>query len=159
MADDIRTPSARLEALTIELPQAPAAVGAYVQARRHGDLIFVTGQLAFVDGAILHPGVLGDGVDEERGRQAARACALNSIAAAADAVGGVDKIDCVLQIVGYLACTDDFSGHSAVLNGASELFVDVFGESGRHTRTNVGVNSLPLRTPIELQVTFAAIAQ
>ena len=152
-------PSARLASLGITLPNAPAPVGAYVPARMHGGMVFVTGQLAFVEGAIIHPGVLGADVDEEQGREAARVCALNAISAASEAAGGVDNLRGVLQIVGYLATTADFTGHSAVLNGASETLVEVFGDAGRHTRSNLGVSSLPLRSTVELQVTFLVVAE
>lgn len=150
-------PSARLAALGVVLPDAPLPIGAYVPARIHGGLVFVTGQLAFRDGAILHAGVLGAEVNEEKGREAARACALNAIAAAAQAAGGVDRLGSALQITGFLATTSDFTGHSEVLNGSSELLVEVFGAEGRHTRSNVGVASLPLRSPVELQVTFSLV--
>lgn len=152
-------PSARLAALHVVLPDTPAPVGAYVPARIHGGLVFVTGQLAFRDGAILHPGVLGAEVSVEQGRDAARTCALNAIAAAAQAAGGVDHLGSVLQITGFLATTSTFTGHSEVLNGASEVLVDVFGAEGKHTRSNVGAVSLPLRSPVELQVTFALLEQ
>lgn len=152
-------PSDRLAALGIALPSAPAPVGAYVPARMHGGMVFVTGQLAFVEGAIVHPGVLGSDVDESQGREAARVCALNAISAAAQVAGGVDNLSGVLQVVGFLATTTDFAGHSAVLNGASETLVEVFGDEGRHTRSNLGVSSLPLRSPVELQVTFLVVAK
>ncbi len=150
-----RTPSARLADLGVELPVAPAPVGAYVPARVFGGMVIVTGQLPFRDGVIVHPGVLGLDVGEEEGREAAHQCALNAIAAAAQAAGGVDRIGGVLQITGFLATSADFTGHSAVLNGASETLVQVFGDDGRHTRSNVGAASLPLRSPVELEVTFS----
>lgn len=152
-------PSARLATLGVVLPDTPTPVGEYVPARIHGGLVFVTGQLAFRDGAILHAGVLGAEVNEEQGREAARACALNAVAAAAQAAGGVDRLGSVLQITGFLATTSVFTGHSEVLNGASEVLVEVFGAEGRHTRSNVGVASLPLRSPVELQVTFSLVGQ
>jgi len=147
--------TARIAELGVDLPHVAQPVGSYVQARIHGGQIIVTGQLAFVDGSIAHPGLLGGGVSVDEGAVAARICALNSIAAAADVAGGLDKIEGVLHLTGYLACVDGFTGHSAVLNGASDIFVEIFGESGRHARTNVGVASLPLRSPVELQVTYA----
>jgi enamine deaminase RidA (YjgF/YER057c/UK114 family) len=148
-------PSERLAALGWTLPKAPAPVGSYVPSRLNGGLVFVTGQLSFVDGEILHPGLLGGGVTADQGAEAARVCALNSIAAAGEAVGGVDELGGVLQIVGFLATTSEFTEHSVVLNGASDAFVAVFGDEGRHTRSNVGVSTLPLRSPIELQVNFS----
>jgi enamine deaminase RidA (YjgF/YER057c/UK114 family) len=153
--DLVPRPSQRLASLGWALPAAPAPVGSYVPARRSGDLVFATGQLAFVDGEILYPGVLGDEVTTDQGAAAARVCALNSIAAAATVLADVDEISGVLQIVGFLATTPDFAGHSAVLNGASDALAAVFGDEGRHTRSNVGVSSLPLRSAVELQVTFS----
>jgi enamine deaminase RidA (YjgF/YER057c/UK114 family) len=148
-------PSARLHELGLALPAAPAPVGSYVPARVHAGLVFITGQLAFVDGVIAHPGLLGAEVTRDQGVQAAQVCALNAIAAGADAVGGIDELTGVLSIVGYLACAPGFTELSAVLNGASDLLADVFGPEGVHTRTNVGVATLPLGTPVEVQVTFA----
>lgn len=147
------TPSARLEALGLRLPQAPGPVGSYVQARVHGGVVYVTGQLPFVDGSVLYPGLLGRDLDAEQGALVARTCALNSLAAAADAVGGLDAIAGVLQLVGYLACADGFTGHSLVLDGASDLLREVVAPDG-HTRSNVGVASLPLSSAVELQVTY-----
>lgn len=148
-------PSERLASLGWTLPAVPAPVGSYVPARLNGQLVFVTGQLAFFGGEILHPGLLGEGVTAEQGAAAARLCALNSIAAAAQVAGGVDEIAGVLQVIGFLATVSEFAGHSAVLNGASDALAAVFGDEGRHTRSNVGVSTLPLRSPVELQVTFS----
>ncbi len=149
--------SERLTELGIKLPPPAAPVGSYLQAKVHERLIFVTGQLALVDGVIANPGLLGSELDATQGSLAARDCALNSIAAAAAVVGGIDRIAGVLQATGFLACAPGFTAHSVVLNGASDLFVEVFGESGRHTRTNVGVGSIPLSSSVELQVTFEII--
>lgn len=151
-------PSTRLHELGRELPAAPAPVGSYVPARVHGGLVFITGQLAFVDGEISPAGLLGQDVTVDQGVQAAQVCALNAIAAGAEAVGGIDELTGVLSIVGYLACAPGFTELSAVLDGASDLLADVFGPAGAHTRTNVGVTTLPLGTPVELQVTFATAA-
>lgn len=146
-------PTERLASLGLSLPQAPGPVGSYVQARVHGSVVYVTGQLPFVDEQILFPGLLGREVDAEQGVLVARTCALNSLAAAASAVGGLDGIGGVLQVVGYLACAEGFTGHSQVLNGASDLLRDVVAPDG-HTRSNIGVASLPLRSAVELQVTY-----
>ena len=152
-------PSKRLIDHGLVLPPVATPVGSYVQAKVHDRLIFVTGQLAFINGEISVPGLLGAQVSADQGATAARVCALNSIAAAASTVGGIDRIAGVLQVTGFLACTEGFTGHSLVLNGASDLFVEIFGEGGRHTRTNIGVGSLPLGSPIELQVTFEMIGE
>lgn len=151
------TPSARLAALGLTLPPAPLPVGSYVQARVHCGMVFVTGQLPFVEGQILHAGLLGQDLDADQGALVARTCALNSLAAAAAAAGGLDAISGVLQVVGYLACAPGFTGHSAVLNGASDLLRDVLAPDG-HTRTNIGVASLPLGSAVELQVTYLLVS-
>lgn len=151
------TPTQRLADLGIELPPVAAPVGSYVPARVHGGLVHVTGQLAFVGGEITSPGILGESVTVEQGALAARAAALNSLAAAAQAVGGIDKLTGVLQVVGYSACVPGFDGLSTVLNGASDLFPLVFADAGVHTRTNVGVAWLPLGSPVEVQVLYAAL--
>lgn len=148
------TPSQRLTDLGIHLPSVAAPVGSYVPARVHSGLIHVTGQLAFVDGEIPVTGVLGDAVTVDAGVEAARAATLNSLAAAAQAVGGIDAVGGVLQVVGYMACVHGFAGLSTVLNGASDLLRDVFGDAGVHTRSNVGVAWLPLGSPVEIQVLF-----
>ena len=148
------TPSARLREAGLQLPPVPAPVGSYVQARCHGSTVHVTGQLAFVDGAIPWPGRVGEEVSVADGAEAARVAALNALAAAAAEVGDVDRLTGVIEVVGYTACAQGFDGLSAVLNGASDLFPEIFGESGRHVRTNVGVAWLPLGSPVEVRVVF-----
>ena len=148
------TPSARIREAGLQLPPVPAPVGSYVQARRHGTAVHVTGQLAFVDGEIPWPGRVGVEVSLEQGIESASAAALNSLAAAAAEVGGIDSLDGVLEVVGFTACTPGFDGLSAVLNGASDLFPAIFGDGGRHVRTNVGAAWLPLGSPVEIRVTY-----
>jgi enamine deaminase RidA (YjgF/YER057c/UK114 family) len=148
-------PSVRMAEAGLVLPEAARPVGDYVPALCHGDIVHVTGQLAFVDGRILVPGVLGRDVDVDSGAQAARTAALNSLSAAADAVGGIDHLTGVIEVVGYIACVEGFASLSAVLDGASSVFPMVFGEDGRHVRSNVGVSWLPLGSPVEIRVTFA----
>lgn len=148
-------PSARMRERGIRLPEPASPVGAYTQVKVHGDLVFVTGQLAFVDGDIVHPGLLGRELTAAEGAEAARVAAINAVAAAAHEVGDPDHLDGVVQAVGYLACSQDFADLSFVMNGASEVLVEIFGESGVHTRSTVGVGVLPLSSPVEIQVTFA----
>lgn len=142
----------RLVELGLALPAVPAPVGSYVPAIRHGDLVRTTGQLAFRDGALTATGRVGAEVSLEDGVDAARQAALNAIAAVADLLGGVDEIGAVLEVIGYIACTDDFTGHAPVLNGASDLIEQIFGTAGRHIRYNVGVNRLPLGSPVEIGI-------
>lgn len=148
-------PSARMLANGIQLPEPAEPVGSYTQARLEGEFVFVTGQLAFVDGEIVHPGVLGREVGVHEGVYAARVAALNAVAAAAHVAGGVDAISGVVQAVGYLSCTVDYPELSAVMNGASNVLVEIFGDSGVHTRSTVGVQTLPLRSPVEIQIVCA----
>lgn len=145
-------PSERLHELGLTLPPPAAPVGAYVPAVGHGSVIRTTGQLAFVDGAILEAGRLGAEVSVEAGRAAARQAALNALAAAAAVAGGVDRIERILELVGYVSCDVGFTGMSAVVDGASQVLVDIFGEAGRHVRTNVGVAWLPLGSPVEISL-------
>lgn len=148
-------PSVRMAEAGIVLPDPAKPVGAYVPALCHGDVVHVTGQLAFVDGQIAAPGVLGRDVDLDEGVAAARTAALNAISAAADAVGGVDHLAGVIEVVGFIACVEGFASLSVVLDGASSVFPEVFGDAGRHVRSNVGVAWLPLGSPVEIRVTFA----
>lgn len=146
------TPSERLRELGLRLPEPAAPVGAYVQAVSHGSVIRTTGQLAFVDGAIVAAGRLGVEVSVEAGRAAARQAALNAVAAASAVAGGVDRIEQILELVGYVSCEVGFTGMSAVVDAASQVLVDIFGEAGRHVRTNVGVAWLPLGSPVEISL-------
>ncbi|MDO5700147.1 MAG: RidA family protein [Bowdeniella nasicola] len=149
--------SARLAELGIELPQVPAPVAAYVPAIRHGDLVFTSGQLPMSDGELLCTGLLGDadGPSEQDAARAARVCALNALAAAAEAAGGLDRIARIVKVVGYVASAPTFTGQPAVVNGASELFGEIFGEAGAHARAAVGVASLPLNASVEVEITVA----
>ena len=153
------TASDRLRGLGIELPVPPAPVGAYVPAVRHGDVVRTTGQLPFREGGIEATGRLGAELDTEAGHAAARQAALNAVAAAAAVVGGVDRIARVLEMVAQVACVVGFDGLSAVVDGASEVLVDIFGEAGRHARTNVGVAWLPLGSPVEVSIVIAVAAK
>lgn len=146
--------SARLAELGIELPAVPAPVAAYVPAVVHERLVHTSGQLPFVDGALPETGKVGAGVDAEDAKGYARTCALNALAAAADAAGGVDRIGGVLRVGAFVASAPSFTGQPGVANGASEVLGEIFGEAGRHARAAVGVPVLPLDSPVEVEVTF-----
>jgi len=151
------TVSENLVALGIDLPTVAMPAGAYIPAKRHGDLVFTAGQLPMVAGVLPATGKVGEGhglVPPTDAREYARLCALNAIAAAADAAGGVDNITGVLKVTGFVASVPEFTGQPGVLNGASELLGDVFGDSGRHARSAVGVPVLPLDSPVEVEVVF-----
>jgi enamine deaminase RidA (YjgF/YER057c/UK114 family) len=145
----------RLKELAIELPQ-PSKPGAnYVQAIRSGGQLFLTGQLAQWNGERRYIGKLGRKFGLEEGRAAARMCALNLIAHLRSALDGdLDRVVRCLRVAGYVNSAPDFTGQSQVIDGASDLFVDVFGDSGRHTRMAVGVAVLPYDVAVEVEAIF-----
>ncbi|WP_062200297.1 RidA family protein [Demequina salsinemoris] len=150
--------SQRLAALGLTLPEVAIPVGTYVPALRQGDLIHTSGQLPFVDGSLLatgHVGQRADDVTPEKAAECARAAALNALAAAAQAAGGLDSIESVVKVTGFVSSAPDFTQQPAVLNAASALMVDVFGEAGRHARSAVGVAALPLGAPVEVEIVVA----
>lgn len=151
------SPQERLAALGLELPEVAPPVAAYVPAKVHGDLVYTAGQLPFVSGALPATGKVGDGdglVPAADAYEYARRSALNAIAAAAAAVGGVDRLTGVLKVTGFVASIPEFTGQPGVINGASELLAEVFGDDGRHARSAVGVPVLPLDSPVEVEVVF-----
>ncbi|MET0298033.1 MAG: RidA family protein [Microbacterium sp.] len=151
------TVSARLAELGVDLPAVVPPVAAYVPAKTHGDLVYTAGQLPFVAGALPATGKVGDGhglVPASDAQSFARQCALNAIAAAAAAVGGVDRLTGVLKLTGFVASVPEFTGQPGVINGASEFLGEVFGDAGKHARSAVGVPVLPLDSPVEVEVVF-----
>ncbi|PKQ27343.1 MAG: LysR family transcriptional regulator [Actinobacteria bacterium HGW-Actinobacteria-4] len=148
-------PSNRLAARGLALPSSPPPAGSYVAARRVGNVIYTAGQLPMVDGVLTCTGVVGDEsghVTVARASECAVIALVNAVAAAAHLAGGVDAITGVVRLTGYVASAPGFTGHPSVLNAASELLADVFGESGRHARSAVGVSSLPLGSPVEVEL-------
>ena len=150
------SPSARLLALGLALPPVAAPVADYVPALRVGDLVWTSGQLPFVDGHLPLTGPVGAGPDAmvppEAATDLARRCALNALAAVAEAAGGLDAVLRVVKVTGYVASAPGFTGQPGVLDGASRLLQEVFGEAGRHVRTAVGVAALPLAAPVEVEL-------
>lgn len=149
--------SGRLAELGIDLPEVVPPVAAYIPAKVHGDLVYTSGQLPMVDGALPAVGKVGDGaglVPAADATALARRSALNAIAAAAAAVGGVDRLTGVLKVTGFVASVPEFTGQPGVINGASEVLGEIFGETGRHARSAVGVPVLPLDSPVEVEVVF-----
>ena len=143
---------ARLAELGLELPQVVPPVAAYVPAVRSGSLVFTSGQLPMVDGELPAIGKVGALVTPEQAKDLARTCALNALAAI-DALVGLDAVVGVVKVVGFVASAPDFTGQPGVVNGASELLGDVFpGEAGQHARSAVGVASLPLDAPVEVEL-------
>ena len=150
--------SERLAELGIDLPAVVPPVAAYVPAKAHGDLVYTAGQLPMVSGALPATGKVGEGpglVSAVDAQSFARQCALNAVAAAAAAIGGVDRLTGVVKVVGFVASVPDFTGQPGVVNGASEVLGEIFGEAGRHARSAVGVTVLPLDSPVEVEVVFS----
>ncbi len=143
--------SARLAELGIELPDVAAPVAAYVPAVRTGSHVYTSGQLPFVGGELAATGKVGTEVSPEEAKQHARTAALNGLAAV-HALVGIDSVVRVVKVVGYVASSEGFGGQPAVINGASELLGEVFGDAGAHARAAVGVAELPLGAPVEVEL-------
>ena len=141
----------RLSELGITLPAVAAPVAAYVPAIRVGDQVWTSGQLPFVDGKLPAVGKLGADITVEQGADYARQAALNAFAAV-DALVGINNVKRVLKIVGFVASADGFAEQPAVVNGASNLIGEIFGEAGAHARSAVGVAELPLSSPVEIEI-------
>lgn len=149
------TIDAKLKELNITLPDVPKAVANYVGYKIVDNLVIISGQLPFRDGAILHPGHLGDYVSLDQGVEAARQCAVNILAQLKAAVDGDwSRVRQCVRLGGFVASTPDFTKHPLVVNGASDLIAEVLGESGRHARAAVGVAALPLGASVEVEALF-----
>jgi len=145
----------KLASLGINLHAAPAPVANYVGFVRSGNLLFVSGQVCFdPHGKLIAKGKLGAGVTIEQGQAAARGCAINLLAQVKAALGDLDKVVRVVRLGGFINSAPDFLDGPKVLNGASDLMVEVFGDKGRHARTTVGVASLPADAAVEVEGTF-----
>ena len=142
----------RLSELGLTVPEVVPPVAAYVPVVREGDLVFTSGQLPMVDGALAATGKVGAEVDAEAAKALAETCALNAIAAIKSEVGDLDSVTRVVKVVGFVASDPSFTGQPGVINGASELFVKAFGDKGIHARSAVGVAALPLDAPVEVEV-------
>ncbi|QOC24700.1 RidA family protein [Microbacterium hominis] len=150
--------AARLSELGIELPAVVPPVAAYVPAVVHGDLVYTSGQLPMICGALPATGKVGEGeglVPASEAQRLARQSALNALAAAAAAVGDLERLTGVVKLTGFVASVPDFTGQPGVINGASEVLGEIFGEAGRHARSAVGVPVLPLDSPVEVEVVFS----
>ncbi|MCK0176412.1 RidA family protein [Mycolicibacterium sp. F2034L] len=143
--------SSRLTELGIELPEVVAPLAAYVPAVRTGNLVYTAGQLPIRFGELVQTGKVGTDVDPEEAKDLARLCGLNALAAV-HALVGIDAVTRVVKVVGFVASAAGFSGQPAVINGASELFGEVFGEEGAHARSAVGVSELPRNAPVEVEI-------
>jgi enamine deaminase RidA (YjgF/YER057c/UK114 family) len=146
------SPEERLAALGLTLPEVTRPVAAYVPAVRTGQHVYVSGQLPIADGKLLATGKVGAEVDVEQAAALARVCALNGLAAAASVAGGLSGIARIVKVTGFVASAPGFGGQPRVINGASELLIEVLGEAGRHARSAVGVAELPGDTPVEVEL-------
>jgi enamine deaminase RidA (YjgF/YER057c/UK114 family) len=142
----------RLAELGLTLPSVVAPLAAYVPAVRGGDLVWTSGQLPMVDGQLVAAGKVGAEVDPETAAGLARICALNALAAVKAEIGDLDAVERVVKVVGFVASAPQFTAQPAVVNGASTLLGDVFGDAGSHARSAVGVASLPLDAPVEVEL-------
>jgi len=147
----------RLAELGLTLPEVAKPVAAYVPALVSGNLVYTSGQLPSTAGVLPATGKVGAEVSAEDAKAYARISALNGLAAAASVVGSLDRVTRVVKVVGFVASVPDFTGQPAVVNGASEVLGEIFGEAGRHARSAVGVPVLPLDSPVEVEVVFSYV--
>lgn len=145
---------ARLRQKGITLPEPPKPVGTYLPAVRSGNILFVSGMIPKIIGQVSPKGKVGRELSTREGYDAARLCVLNVLAVAKAEIGSLDGISRVLKVVGYVASGEGFADQPMVVNGASDLLVDIFGERGRHARVAIGVAELPGNVPVEVEVTF-----
>jgi len=148
----VSNPQARLAELGLVLPPVAAPVAAYVPAVRTGSYVYTAGQLPLAEGKLLATGKVGAEISAEEAARLARTCALNGLAAVASVAGGLSAIRRVVKVTGFVASSPGFTGQPQVLNGASELLLEVLGEAGRHARSAVGVAELPLDAPVEVEL-------
>ena len=142
----------RLAVLGLELPALATPAGAYIPAVVSGNLVFTSGQLPFVSGALAATGKVGDAVSPEHAKTCAATCVLNALAAVQFAIGSLDRVTRVVKVVGFVASDPSFTGQPGVINGASELLGEIFGDAGVHARSAVGVAVLPLDSPVEVEL-------
>jgi enamine deaminase RidA (YjgF/YER057c/UK114 family) len=152
------TPEERLAELGLTLPPPPAAAGSYVPTVRTGNLLYCAGTLCLLNGQLTHAGQVGREHTVETGRAAAEVCALNTLANIRAAVGSLSRIRQVVMVNGFVNAVDGFTESPAVINGASDLFVKVLGDAGRHARAAVAVNGLPRGATAEIQVVVELVA-
>ena len=145
-------PEAKLVELGLTLPPAPAAAGSYVPTVRTGNLLYCAGTICLLNGQMTHTGQVGKEQSIESGRKSAEIAALNTLANIKAAVGSLDKVARIVMVNGFVNAVDGFTESPAVINGASDLFVKIFGEAGKHARAAVAVNGLPRGSTTEVQV-------
>lgn len=142
----------KIKQLGFSLPEAPKPLASYVPAACVGDLVFTAGQLPMKDGSIVFKGKLGKELSEEEGKKAAQLCALNCLSVIKNEIGSLDKIGRIIKLTVFVNSADGFINHPQVANGASDLIQEIFGDSGKHVRSAVGVSELPLNAPVEIEM-------
>ncbi|KKM12305.1 endoribonuclease [Clostridiales bacterium PH28_bin88] len=142
----------KMEEMGIEIPEAPKPVAAYVPAVKIGDFVYTSGQIPFVKGDLKYKGKIGKDLDEKEGYEAAKVCALNCLSAIKGIVGSLDKIEKVVKVTGFVNSAPGFNLQPKVVNGASELLGEIFGEAGQHARSAVGVSELPIDAAVEVEM-------
>lgn len=147
-----RSPEARLAAMGLSLPNVARPLAAYVPAVRTGNYVYTSGQVPVVDGQLLATGKVGATIGVAEAAALARTCALNALAAVASLTGGLDAVRRIVKVTGFVASAPSFTEQAQVMNGASELLIEVFGEAGRHARSAVGMAVLPLDAPVEVEL-------
>ena len=143
----------KIKELGLQLPEPPKPLAAYIPAKQVGNLVFTAGQLPMVNGEIILKGLLGQDVEIDPAYNAAKICTLNALSAIKGVIGDLDKIKQVVRVVGYVASVPTFTQQPAVVNGASELLLKIFGENGKHARSAVGMAVLPLNAAVEIELT------
>ena len=145
----------RMISLGLNLPEAPHPQGSYVPAVRYGDLCYLSGVLPMEDGTLVFPGIVGQDVSVEDAQQAARICVVNLLANLKVEIGSLDRVARIIRLGGFVASTPSFTAHPEVVNSASDLLREIFGEAGRHARAAVGVSSLPRNSCVEIDAIVA----
>lgn len=142
----------RIKELGLTLPEVSSPIGSYVTVKKQGDLLYLSGSGPIVGGKALYQGKVGAEISSEDAYEAARISALNLIAVLKHELGSLDKVKSIIKLLGFVACAPGFYSQPAAINGASDLLVEVFGEKGRHARSAIGVFSLPMNIPVEIEM-------
>lgn len=148
------SPEEKLKQLGIELPEAPSPLGSYIPIVRTGNLVFLSGILPLIKGRLLRQGRVGEDISLDEARDDARTAAINALSVLKANIGSLNKVKRCVKITGYVASAPDFTEQPKVLNAASDLMFEIFGEAGRHARAAIGVNVLPLNSPVEIEFIF-----
>ena len=142
----------KLNKLGFKIPPAPKPLAAYIPATKAGNFIFTSGQVPIEDGKIIYKGKVGEDITEDEARKAAELCLINCLSAVKSVAGNLDNIKCIVKLTVFVNSADDFVAQPKIANGASELLEEIFGENGKHVRSAVGVNELPLNSAVEIEM-------